>query len=84
MTWAKTLKKKLDTFDAFKEFKALVEAEKKVKISCLRIDQGGEFNSIEFTNFCMNEGIKKHLTSLYSPQQNEVVERRNRTIMDMA
>ncbi|KAG6535240.1 hypothetical protein ZIOFF_000205 [Zingiber officinale] len=54
------------------------------KIKTLRTDRGGEFLSTEFTRFCENEGIERHLTAPYTPQQNDVVERRNRTVMAMA
>ncbi|GJU34201.1 zinc finger, CCHC-type containing protein [Tanacetum coccineum] len=46
-----------------------------------RTDRGGEFNSNEFTQYCKENGIARQLTAPYSPQQNGVVERRNRTIM---
>ncbi|KAG6504844.1 hypothetical protein ZIOFF_037192 [Zingiber officinale] len=48
------------------------------------IDRGDKFPSTEFTQFCENEGIKRHLTAPYTPQQNGVVERRNRIVMAMA
>lgn len=40
--------------------------------------------SNEFQTLCEKSGIKRELTAPYSPQQNGVVERRNRTIMEMA
>lgn len=52
-------------------------------LCCLRTDRGGEFNSNEFSNFCKAQGIKRQLTTAYTPQQNEVAERKNRTIMNM-
>lgn len=49
----------------------------------MRTDSGGEFTSHEFQEYCEKQGIKRHLTAPYSPQQNGVVERRNRTLMEM-
>ncbi|GKA34078.1 zinc finger, CCHC-type containing protein [Tanacetum coccineum] len=49
----------------------------------LRTDRGGEFTSNEFMQYCKENGIARQLTAPYSPQQNGVVERRNRTIMSM-
>ena len=49
----------------------------------LRTDRGGEFTSHEFNTFCNDNGIRRHLTAPYTPQQNGVVERRNRTLMEM-
>lgn len=37
----------------------------------------------EFLFFCDDPGIKRHLTAPYSPQKNGVVQRRNRTLMEM-
>jgi hypothetical protein len=44
---------------------------------------GGEFTSQEFTHFCEIHGIHRQLTAAYTPQQNGVAERKNRTIMNM-
>ena len=53
-------------------------------VKVFRTDRGGEFLSKEFASFCEENGIKRHLTTPYSPQQNGVIERRNRTVMEMA
>lgn len=53
-------------------------------IITLRNDRGGEFTSREFQEYCDKSGIKRHLTAPYTPQQNGVVERRNRTLMEMS
>lgn len=65
----------------FKKFKALVENGAKQGIQVFRTDCGGEFCSKEFINFCEDTGIQRHYTAPYSPQQNGVVERRNRTVV---
>jgi transposase InsO family protein len=61
-----------------------VEAECGRKLRVLRTDNGGEFTVVEFTSYCMDEGVQRHYSTLYSPQQNGVVERRNQTIVGMA
>ena len=48
----------------------------------LRSDRGGEYNSKEFELYCQEHGIKKHITIPYTPQQNGVAERKNRTLMN--
>ena len=52
------------------------------KIKVLRLDNGGEYTSKEFINFCIEAGIKKELTVPYNPQQNGVAKRKNRTIIE--
>ena len=70
-------------FGKFKEFKALVENLLERKIKTLRSDNGGEYTSNEFGSFCKDVGIMRELTTPYNPQQNGVVERKNRTIMEV-
>jgi transposase InsO family protein len=50
----------------------------------LRTDNGKEFCSNEFNDYCSNEGIVRHHTISYTPQQNGVAERMNRTIISKA
>lgn len=57
--------------------------EAKSVIRGLRTDRKGEFTGEKFNQFCRDHGIKRQLTAAYSPQQNEVAERRNRTIVNM-
>jgi hypothetical protein len=44
---------------------------------------GGEYTSNSFNEYCRNEGIKRQLTAAYTPQQNGVSERKNRTLLNM-
>jgi hypothetical protein len=77
------LKQKSEVFDKFKIFRQLVENEVKEKIGTLRTDNGGEFTSNEFNTYCSNNGIRRQLTNFYTPQQNGVAERMNRTLLGM-
>ena len=47
-----------------------------------RTDNGLEFCSTEFDNFCKSEGIIRHRTTVGTPQQNGVAERMNRTLLE--
>ena len=81
--WVYLLSKKLEALECFKSYKKLVEKEAEASIKCLRKDRGGEFNSLNFKSFCEEEGIKRQLTTSYTPLQNGVAERKNRTVMNM-
>ena len=83
-TWVYFLKNKSEVFEKFRNFKALVENQSGLHIKVLRTDRGGEYISKEFLRFCRENGIHKQFTARYTPQQNGVAERKNRTIMDMA
>jgi hypothetical protein len=82
-TWIYFLHEKSGAFDVFKQFKSLVETESSCLIQCLRSDRGGEYTSNEFKEFCSSAGIKRQFTTAYTPQQNGVSERKNRTILNM-
>lgn len=81
--WSILLSEKGETFEKFKLFKAIVEKEKGATIGMFRSDRGGEFTSNAFLSYCESNGIIRQLTAPYSPQQNGVVERRNRTLLGM-
>ncbi|RVW63624.1 Retrovirus-related Pol polyprotein from transposon TNT 1-94 [Vitis vinifera] len=81
--WIYFLTEKSEAFTTFKNYKNLVEKETGAFICCLRTDRGGEFTSLEFNAFCKTNGISRQLTAAYTPQQNGVAERKNRTIMNM-
>lgn len=78
------IKCKSETFYMFKVFKAYVEKQSGKQIKCLRSDNGGEYVSDEFRKFCEKEGIKHECTVAYTPEQNGVAERMNRTLTEKA
>jgi transposase InsO family protein len=81
--WVYFLKEKSDAFIVFKNFKALVENQSGHKLVTLRSDRGGEYTSKEFDKYCREHGIKHQLTAAYTPQQNGIAKRKNRTILNM-
>jgi hypothetical protein len=78
------LKAKGDSFEKFKQYKALVDNEIGHKIKVLRSDNGGEFVSKKFDTFLAECEIQQETIAPYSPQQNDVVQHANGTIMKCA
>ena len=78
------LREKSESFEKFKWYLARVEKEIGKRLKCLRSDRGGEFISNKFNNFCIKRGIKRQVSAPGTPEQNRIVERRNRFIMDFA
>ena len=68
----------------FLAFKAFVEKQFGHQILKLRSDNGGEYVNNKFINFCIEHGIQLQHTVPYTPQQNGVAERKNRTLKEMA
>lgn len=75
---------KSEVFEKFKIFEAAVTNQFNRRINRLRVDNGGEYSSKEFQQFCEEKGIFMEYTVPYNPQQNGVSERTNRTLCERA
>lgn len=84
ISWVYFLDNKDQAFEKFKEFKVRVENQSGLSINALRTNRRGEFVSKEFLSFCEKHGIHRELTAPYIPEQNGVVECKNRTVVEMA
>jgi transposase InsO family protein len=62
----------------------VAEAECGRKMRVLRTDNNDEFTAAEFASYYADEGIQRHYSMSYNPQQNNVVERRNQMVVGMA
>ncbi|KAK4411870.1 Retrovirus-related Pol polyprotein from transposon TNT 1-94 [Sesamum angolense] len=74
---------KSEAFVRFKEFRLEVENQTCRKIKTLRSDRSGEYLSGEFIDYLKENGIVSQWTPPETPQQNDVAESRNRTLLDM-
>jgi transposase InsO family protein len=81
-TWVFFLQEKSQTQETLK--RSLIQAQNEfgLRIKKIRIDNGTEFKNSQIEGF-LEEGIKHEFSSPYTPQQNVVVERKNRTLLDM-
>lgn len=68
----------------FQKFLAPVERQSNHKLKILRTDRGGEYMPNQFKIVCENNGIKHELIAPYSPHQNGVPKRKNRTLVERA
>ena len=82
--WVYVMKAKSESFEMFKAWKVLVENQSGSRLKVLRSDNGGEFVSKEFLDFCRQHGIERHFTTPGDPQSNGVAERMNRTLLEKA
>jgi transposase InsO family protein len=53
-------------------------------IRAIHNDNGSEFRNSHFETFCHDLGLEQQFLSLYTPPQNGIVERKNRTLCEMA
>jgi transposase InsO family protein len=83
-TYVYFLKGKDEVFDKFMEYKNLVERQTGKRLKCVRSDNGREYVNKKFDEYFKEMGIAQQLTVAYTPQQNGVAERANRTLVEMA
>lgn len=84
MTFIYFLKYKSETLTCFKEFKSMVENFQNRKIKILRTDNGCEYCSNDFRDFLKHEGVIHQKSNAYTPEQNGLSERSNRTVVERA
>jgi transposase InsO family protein len=53
-------------------------------IQAIRSENGSKFRNSRFETFCHDLGLEHQFSSPYTPPQNGVVERKNRTLCEMA
>ncbi|SGZ03881.1 BQ5605_C032g11027 [Microbotryum silenes-dioicae] len=80
--WAYAIDHKSDVFPIFQTWLAEVELATNARLRILRTDNGGEYRSNAFTEFCKSKGIRRQYSIPYTPQQNGRAERVNLSIVE--
>jgi transposase InsO family protein len=83
-TWVMFLAHKDEAFPSFTKLCRKVQNEKGFVISNIRTDHGRELENSLFEKYCDDHGIDHNFSAPHTPQQNGVVERKNRTLEEMA
>ena len=78
------LKFKYEVFECLKDFKEFAENQSNKRIKILRTDNGGEYVNKDVENLCSEASIQIQHIVPYSPSQNGVAERKNRSLKEMA
>jgi hypothetical protein len=82
--WLMLLAVKDEVFGMFTVFKVRAEAKAGEEIGTLCTDCGGEFTTRGFVEYCFEHGVQRYLTVSYMPEKNDIVERRNQSVLGMA
>src|SRR4051812_22919874 len=82
--WVFFLKLKSETQQTFVDFAKEQQRQHEVTIKIIRSDNGSEFKNYTLNDWLSDEGVKHQYSAAYTPQQNGVAERKNRTLVDMA
>ena len=83
-SWVYFLVSKDETFGFFRELVLRLAVDLPGALRAIRSDNGTEFKNSSFSPFCSDRGIEHQFSSPRVPQQNGVVERKNRTLVEMA
>ncbi|GJX47503.1 retrovirus-related pol polyprotein from transposon TNT 1-94 [Tanacetum coccineum] len=83
-TWVKFLRSKDEALDFIIKFLKMIQLRLKVPVRCIRTDNGTEFVNQTLREYYEKVGISHETSVARSPQQNGVVERRNRTLIEAA
>jgi hypothetical protein len=83
-TWVFFLQDKSETQGTLKRFLRRAQNEFELNVKKIRSNNGSEFKNLQVEEYLEEEGIKHEFSAPYTPQQNGVVERKNRTLIDMA
>ena len=83
-TWVIFLTTKDEAFPLFTRLIRKVQNEKNLVITSIRSDHGRELKNNKFELYCFEHGIGPNFSAPRTPQQNGVVERKNRTLEEMA
>jgi hypothetical protein len=81
-TWVYFLTKKSQAAERIMSFVRNIENQNDVKVKQIRTDNGTEFKNQDLECFCDEKGISQNFTSPYTPEQNGVAERKNRTLIE--
>ena len=77
-------KSECEVLKAFEDFKKMAENQTDKKIKILRTDNGTEYFNAKMDEALKNSGIVHQATNVYTPEQNGVSERSNRSIVEKA
>ena len=83
-TWVLFLHSKDETPQMVIDHMKLIELDSKAPVRAIRSDNGTEFKNQLLNDFCSDKGISRQYSSPRTPQQNGVVERKNRTLIEAA
>ena len=75
---------KSEVAELFMSFARRAQREFGLNIIKVRSDNGSEFRNYNVDTSCDEEGVKYEFSTTYTPQQNGVVERKNKTLITLA
>ena len=83
-TWVVLLKDKAEALEKMIHLCKKLQVEKDTIIARIKSDHGREFENTKLAIFCNDQGTHQEFSSPKTPQQNGIVEQKNRVVQEMA
>ena len=83
-TYVYFMHKKNEASSIIKRFVKMAKTQFNKTLKCIRSDRGREYVNKNLRRFLQDNGIKIEYTATYTPEQNGVAERKNRSLLEMA
>nr|GFC62091.1 putative ribonuclease H-like domain-containing protein [Tanacetum cinerariifolium] len=83
-TWTLFLRSKDETPEVLKDFLMMIQRNLQALVITVRTDKGTEFLNKTLNAFFKEEGIEHQTSTARTPEQNGIVERWNRTLVEAA
>ena len=83
-TWVVPLRDKAEAPEKMIHLCKKLQVEKGIVIARIRSDHGKEFENTKLATFSNDQGTHQEFSSAKTPQQNGIVERKNRVVQEMA
>jgi transposase InsO family protein len=83
MCWTILLHAKTNATPEFIDLLLRLETDQDTRVATIRYDNGTEIVNLQFRQFCRTKGIQLDPVPRYTPQYNGVIERKNRSLIDM-
>ena len=81
-TWISFIREKSETFEVFKDLCQKLQRENESHVIRIRSGHAKEFENNKFAEFCSSKGINHEFSSPITPQQNGIVECKNRILQE--
>jgi transposase InsO family protein len=83
-SWVFYLESKDEVFKHFQRLALRLNNEYSIYLKAIHSDNGTEFRNASFNQFCLEHGVDQQFSAPRVPQQNGVMERKNRTLVEVA
>ncbi|KAI3669326.1 hypothetical protein L6452_40558 [Arctium lappa] len=83
-TWLEFLRNKSDAQELIIAFIKRIQVRLQLPVRTIHSDNGTEFKNVTLQRYLISVGISHNFSAAYTPHQNDIVEQKNRTLVEVA